>query len=170
MIQTSSAQQGEPAALEQIQMHPDIAGDWPLWSKVVGSTAKARLLSLRDRFPEMTAAVLATADGLLIASIGVDDETGDRLAAMNGSLFGVARAEVEVIAGDGISSVKAVVSVTIGDRQTSLLSFVLDPFGQLLLSVSAKDVQLGTVIVQARSAAMDLAIALGRTANGELHP
>lgn len=167
MIQTDSRQHIEPESLEQIRMHPDIAGDWPLWSKVVGSTARARLLAVQERFPEMTAAVLATADGLLIASIGVDEETGDRLAAMNGSLFGVARAKAEVIAGDEISSVKAVVSVTIGDRQTSLLSFVLDPFGQLLLSISAKDVQLGTVIVQARSAAADLAAALGRTAAAE---
>lgn len=145
-------------------MHPEIAGDWPLWSEVVARTALARLRGLRQRFPELTSAVLATADGLHIASLGVDDEGGDRLAAMNASLFGVARAEAEVISGGVVPSLKAVVSVTIGDRQAALLSFVLEPFGQLLLSVSAKDVQLGTVIVQARTAATDLVGALGGAA------
>lgn len=143
------------------RMHPEIAGDWPLWSSVVASAAHARLEALQERFPELTAAVLSTADGLHIASLGVDEEIGDRLAAMNGSLFGIARAEAEVIGG-GVPSLSAVVSVTIGDRQVALLSFVLEPFGQLLFSVAAKEVQLGTVIVQARTAATDLRVALGQ--------
>lgn len=51
--------------------------------------------------------------------------------------------------------------MSIGQSQLSLLSFILAPYGQLLLSVSAKGVQVGTVIVQARSAAYELITALG---------
>lgn len=144
-------------------MHPDLAADWTLWSGVVGQAAATRLRHLEERFPEMTAAVLSTADGLQIASVGVVRETGDRLAAMNGSLFGVARAEAEIISGGGAPSLSAVVSVSIAESQTSLLSFILAPYGQLLLSVSATGVQIGTVIVQARSAAYELITALGLT-------
>lgn len=146
------------------RMHPEIAGDWPLWSDIVGTTARARLATLKDRFPDLHGAVLATADGLYIASFGVDEDTGDRLAAMNASLFGVARAEAEVLSGGSTSSLSSVVSVTIGNQQMAVLSFVLEPFGQLLLSVSAVDVQLGTVIVMARSSSADLIAALGATA------
>lgn len=142
-------------------MHPEIAADWALWSGVVNQAALTRLRSLEERFPELTTAVLSTADGLHIASVGTTGDTGDRLAAMNGSLFGVARAEAEIISGGKEPSLSAVVSVTIGQSQLSLLSFVLAPYGQLLLSVSATGVQLGTVIVQARSAAYELITALG---------
>ncbi|PRB14859.1 hypothetical protein [Microbacterium sp. MYb62] len=142
-------------------MHPALAADWALWSGVVSHAALARLRRLDERFPELTTAVLSTADGQHIASVGVDDETGERLAAMNGSLFGVARAEAEIISGGTEPSLSAVVSVSIGQSQLSLLSFLLAPYGQLLLSVSASGVQLGTVIVQARSAAYELITALG---------
>lgn len=147
---------------DRSRMHPQIAGDWPLWSRVVSGSALARLAALQERFPELTTAVLSTADGLHIASHGVDDELGDRLAAMNASLFGVARAEAEVISGGEVPGLSAIVSMLIGDRQVALLSFVLEPFGQLLLAVAAQDVQLGTVIVQTKAAAADLRTALGR--------
>lgn len=149
------------SAVDPALMHPDIAGDWPLWSRLVETAASARLAALEERFPELTAAVLATADGLHIASHGIDIEVADRLAAMNASLFGVARAEAEVVAASDAPSLSAVVSVTIGTSQVALLSFVLEPFGQLLLSVAAEEVQLGTVIVQARTAAADLRAGLG---------
>lgn len=144
-------------------MHPEVAANWELWSEIVSQAALTRLRHLPERFPEMTSAVLASADGLHIASVGVDPDTGDRLAAMNGSLFGVARAEAEVISGGAVPSLSAVVSVTIGDGQMTLLSFILAPYGQLLLSVSATGVQLATVIVQARSTAYELITALGLT-------
>lgn len=159
---TSHTTPQDPAlANDPGRMHPDIADNWALWSEVVSQSALTRLRHLDARFPELTTAVLATADGLHIASVGVERETGDRLAAMNGSLFGVARAEAEIISGGAVPSLSAVVSVSIGESQMSLLSFILAPYGQLLLSVSASGAQLGTVIVQARSAAYELITALG---------
>lgn len=144
-----------------VLMHPDLAANWALWSGVVSQAALTRLRHLEELFPELTTAVLSTADGLHIASVGTLAETGDRLAAMNGSLFAVARAEAEIISRGTEPSLSAVVSVSIGQSQLSLLSFILAPYGQLLLSVSAKGVQVGTVIVQARSAAYELITALG---------
>ncbi|WP_157534439.1 hypothetical protein [Microbacterium sp. Leaf320] len=149
---------------DQALMHPAIATDWALWSAVVSGAALTRLRHLEASFPEMTSAVLSTADGLHIASVGVPHDSGDRLAAMNGSLFGVARAEADILSQGTTPSMSAVVSVSIGASQMSLLSFILAPYGQLLLSVSASGVQLGTVIVQARSAAYELITALGVSA------
>ena len=159
----SGAADGTPRPRDAVRMHPELSTNWALWSGVVSQAALTRLRHLEARFPELTTAVLSTADGLLIAAVGASGETGDRLAAMNGSLFGVARAEAEIISGGKEPSLSAVVSVSIGQSQLSLLSFILAPYGQLLLSVSASDVQLGTVMVQARSAAYELITALGLT-------
>ncbi len=73
----------------------------------------------------------------------------------------VARTRVGGIPYRSRLSVSAARTVSIGQSQLSLLSFILAPCGQLLLSVSAKGVQVGTVIVQARSAAYELITALG---------
>ena len=43
------------------RMHPDVAGNWALWSRIVGPSAQARLQQLEERFPELTTAVLGTA-------------------------------------------------------------------------------------------------------------
>lgn len=150
-----------PQIPDTLLMHPDLAADWALWSAVVSQAALTRLRHLEERFPDLTTAVLSTADGHHIASVGVLTETGERLAAMNASLFGVARAEAEILSAGTEPSLSAVVSVSIGQSRLSLLSFILAPYGQLLLSVSASGVQLGTVIVQARSAASELITALG---------
>lgn len=152
---------GPPDAHDALLMHPDLAADWALWSTVVSQAALTRLHHLEERFPELTTAVLSTADGHHIASVGVPAEAGERLAAMNASLFGVARAEAEILSGGTEPSLSAVVSVSVGPSRLSLLSFILAPYGQLLLSVSASGVQLGTVIVQARSAASELLTTLG---------
>ena len=142
----ASSTGGQGSTQDGVLMHPDLAANWTLWSGVVSQAALT---------------LLSTADGLHIASVGALGETGDRLAAMNGSLFAVARAEAEIISRGTEPSLSAVVSVSIGQSQLSLLSFILAPYGQLLLSVSAKGVQVGTVIVQARSAAYELITALG---------
>lgn len=160
MTQPESADARTPAR-DVALMHPDVARNWAVWSRIVGASALTRLREFERRFPEMTTAVLASADGMPIASVGADHEVSERLAAMNSSLFGVARAEAEVISGGEEPSLSAVVSVTIGESQVAVLSFILAPYGQLLLSVSATGVQLGTVIVQARAAAYELITALG---------
>ncbi|CAI7632345.1 unnamed protein product [Penicillium discolor] len=158
-----AGRQDAAATPDPSRMHPDVAGNWALWSRIVGPSAQARLQQLEERFPELTTAVLGTADGLHIASLGVDPDGGEQLAAMNGSLFGVARAEAEIIAGGTEPTLSAIVSLSIGENQMALLSFILAPYGQLLLSVSASSSQLGTVIVHARSTAYELLTALGVT-------
>lgn len=161
---TGPARRHDAAATpDPSRMHPDVAGNWALWSRIVGPSAQTRLQQLEERFPELTTAVLGTADGLHIASLGVDQDRGEQLAAMNGSLFGVARAEAEIIAGGTEPTLSAIVSLSIGENQMALLSFILAPYGQLLLSVSASSSQLGTVIVHARSTAYELLTALGVT-------
>jgi hypothetical protein len=73
----ASTREGHPAATndstpapDAVLMHPDLAANWSLWSGVVSQAALTRLRHLEERFPELTTAVLSTADGLHIASVG----------------------------------------------------------------------------------------------------
>lgn len=163
------------------RMHPTIAQAWNLWSPIVGRTASTRIEQVWDEFPEMTSAIVSTSDGLNICALGLDDEDAGRLAALNSSLFGVARAETRIMspgadteaalfesAGtDAVGNAlvaRTSVAISFGDTQTAVFSFVVEPFGQLLLGMSARKVQLGTLMVQARAAAKGISLALGQSA------
>lgn len=164
-------------------MDPAIARSWSLWSPIVGRTAMTRIESAAEALPEVTSAILSTADGLRICSLGLEDDDADRLAALNGSLFGVARAGNRIVAseedearlldgdgsaeGDGVARMFGTsVSLSVGEARTVVHSLVVPPFGQLLLGVTATGVQLGTLLVTARQAARDVAIALGESTPG----
>lgn len=174
----SSAGAQPPTTTEQIpvvagvddvsRMHPAIARSWDLWSTIVGQTANTRLKNLKSRFPELAGAVLSTSDGLLICSLDVNEAQAGQLAAMNSSLYGVAKAESDVLSGTATSAMdaaqKTAVSITTGDINTALLAFIVEPFGQLLLAVSAREVALGTLMVQVRNSAKEISDALGQSA------
>lgn len=150
-------------AHDPTQLHPMIAADWDTWSAVIGRTALRRLEQVHADFAEIRAAVLSTADGLHVCSLGVDGDDAGRLAAMNSSMFGVARAESEILADGREPGLRTIVTMTIADMQTAVLGFVVPPFGQLLLAMSAQDVPLGSLMVTTRSAASEIARLLGET-------
>lgn len=154
----------ETAELDSLHLHPSIAADWDVWSIVIAQTAARRLEQVRESFPEMSAAVLASADGMHVCSLGVDVDDAERLAAMNSSLFGVARAEAQIMVADTDPAARTVVTITIGNVQTAVLGLIVEPFGQLLLAISAQDVRLGTLMITARTAATEIATLLGEAA------
>lgn len=162
------AEIGEIAEIDPMHLHPSIAAAWDVWSVVIAQTALRRLEQVRETFPELSAAVLSSADGMHVCSLGVDVDDAERLAAMNSSLFGVARAESQIMVEDTDPAARTIVTITIGNVQTAVLGLVVEPFGQLLLGISAQDVQLGTLMLTARSAASEIATLLGETTAPEL--
>lgn len=168
-------------ATDVLRMHPVIAQSWNLWSPIVGRTASTRIEHIWEDFPELTSAIVSTADGLTICALGMNEEDAGRLAALNSSLFGVARAETRIMSpgsdtdaalfetagsdpGGNALVARTSVAISFGDTQTAVFSFVVEPFGQLLLGMSARQVQLGTLMVQARAAARSISLALGQSA------
>lgn len=174
MSETASTSGGAAS----MTMHPAIAESWNLWAPIVGRTATTRLEQIWAEFPEMTSAIVATSDGLHICSLGLSPEDAGRIAALNSSMFAVARAESRIMAGAAESGGAAPaeddlvhghvgrtsVAISLGGIQTAVFSFVVDPFGQLLLGMSASGVQSGTLLVQTRNAALQVSLALGRDA------
>lgn len=159
---TSAVAAPEGPGAQVPTMHPDIAAAWDTWSVVIGQTALHRLEQVQEEFPQMSAAVLSSADGMHVCSIGMDEDDAGRLSALNSSLFGVARAEAQVMEDSSDPALRTIVTITFGEAQTAVLGFVVEPFGQLLLAVSARGTQLGHVMVTARSAASEIAELLGR--------
>lgn len=141
---------------DPMRLEPEIAENWSHWSVVIGTAALQRLERLQSGFEQMTAAVLGSADGLHVCSLGLDEDDAWHLAAMNSSLFGVARAESEVLSGGTEVALHTIVTMTIGSTQTAVLGMAAAPFGQLLLAISARDVHLGRLLLEARTAATDI--------------
>jgi predicted regulator of Ras-like GTPase activity (Roadblock/LC7/MglB family) len=172
-----TAQIDDRAEHDTTRMHPDIAGMWNVWSTVVGRIAARRLEQVKENFPEMVSAIVATADGLNICSLGLDEDDAGRLAALNSSLFGVARAETRIMMGpvlgneDGTHSNTAAsrvertsVIISSGNAHTAVLAFVIEPYGMLLLGISAQDVLPGILLVRARQTARLLLETIGQQA------
>ncbi|MBW3086224.1 hypothetical protein KEM60_02435 [Austwickia sp. TVS 96-490-7B] len=148
---------------QEVHMHEGIAADWELWSTIIGKTALPRLEQLQANLPTMISAILSTADGLNLCSLGIAPEDVGRLAALNSSLFAVSSAQTEIIQGDEAAPNRTLVHLTSGETHIVMVSLVQEPLGHLLLSVSARDVQLGTVAVNVRNAADDIRRWLGNT-------
>lgn len=137
-------------------MHDGIAQEWELWSMIIGRTALPRLERIRDALPSMSSAMLSTADGLNLCSLGVPQEDVGRLAALNSSLFAVSSAQAEIVGGAGAAPGQAMVSISTGHGHLVLVSFVQPPLGHLLLAVSAEEAQLGTMVVIVRRSAEEI--------------
>lgn len=148
---------------QEVAMHEGIAAEWELWSTIIGKTALPRLEQLREHLPTMISAILSTADGLNLCSLGIPPEDVGRLAALNSSLFAVSSAQTEIVQGDEAAPNRTLVHLTTGDTHIVMVSLVQQPLGHLLLSVSAKDVQLATVAINVRNAADDIRRWLGAT-------
>lgn len=142
--------------VKDLVMHEGIAQEWELWSMIIGRTALPRLQRISESLPTMTSAMLGTADGLNLCSLGVPEEDVGRLAALNSSLFAVSSAQAEIVSSAGVVPGSAMVAISTGHGHLVLVSFVQPPLGHLLLAVSAEDVQLGTMVVIVPSAAEEL--------------
>ncbi|GAB77226.1 hypothetical protein SAMN05421595_1041 [Austwickia chelonae] len=154
--QLGSSLANDDDAHHEVHMHEGIATQWELWSTIIGKTALPRLEQLREHLPTMTSAILSTADGLNLCAVGISPENVGRLAALNSSMFAVSSAQTEIVQGDEASPMKTLVHLTSETTHTVMVSLVQEPLGHLLLAVSARDVPLGTVVVNVRNAAEDI--------------
>lgn len=161
---TSQHQHQEPSGVvaggssdaEEVTLDPEIAEHWELWSRVIGTMALPRLQQLQDEFREIRSAMLSTADGMNLCSLGVPQADVGRLAALNSSMYAIASSQAEIVTAGAASPQQTMVSLSTGQGHVVLASFVQPPLGQLLLSVSADTTQLGFLVVRAREATVGI--------------
>ena len=166
-----------PDAAFQIGRWLELLGDESVWARTVVALTRLQgphperavdvaRSALDPRFqhvpllaadPEIRSAMLCTADGMNLCSLGVPqaDDVG-RLAALNSSMYAIASSQAEIVAEGAASPQQTMVSLSTGRGHVVLASFVQPPLGQLLLSVSADAAQLGFLVGRAREAAVGI--------------
>lgn len=147
---------GTDAEAEEVAVDPAVAEHWELWSRMIGGMALPRLEKVKQSVPEIRSAMLCTADGMNLCALGIEPQDVGRMAALNSSLFAVSSSQAEIVSSGAASRSETMVNVSTGRGHLALASFVQAPLGQMLLSLSAEGLQLGTLIVHARPASADI--------------
>ena len=135
-------------------MDPDIAQHWDLWSTQIGQATVPLLRDIQDRLPGLTSAMLCTADGFNLCSIGLDDAQVARLSARASSLYSVSGAASRVACAPDVDDTPLdLVSLHWGSQQSVIVSISDVVVGRVLLWLAAEGQTLGVILVAARSAA-----------------
>lgn len=144
----------EPAPSRGIEMDSEIAEYWELWSEQIGRALVPVLERLAGSLPRFSSAMICTADGFNLCTLGVNEEQVSRLSAMTSSMHSLADVlSSEVHDGDEPLDT---VSLTNGSSQTVLMAIRHLIIGQVLLWVTAEKETLGALLMRARVAAEDV--------------
>lgn len=125
----------------------------------LASAALPYMSRMRHNVPGIHAVVLGTGDGIHVCSIGLKDSLdAARITALNSSMLGVSSAQAMVIDPLKNEDQDTIVTVAMpGDEFIALAKIEHAPVGHLVLSLFARDTQLGMVVHQTRQAADALA-------------
>lgn len=128
----------------------------------IETTGEATLPVLQElvkRVPTIDGAMVCTADGYNLCALGLEEAQVGRLAAMTSSLFSVSGAACGAVAAQsrsGTSEALDQVTLRSGDSQYMIFPIKHDQLGYLLLSVWAKDVSLGELLMEAKISAREV--------------
>jgi|GEM_PF-1206297 predicted regulator of Ras-like GTPase activity (Roadblock/LC7/MglB family) len=143
-----------PEPNDGIEMDADIAEYWELWSEQIGHALVPVLEKLEKSLPGFTSAMICTADGFNLCTLGVEEDQVTRLSAMTSSLHSIADVmSTSVHEGDELLDV---LSLSNGSSSTVLMAIRHLIIGQVLLWVTAENDTLGALLMRARVAARDV--------------
>ncbi len=135
------------------------ADEWHARSEGVGRTVLPVMERLLDRVPTLSAAMLCTADGFNMCSLGLPEGRVSQLAALTSSLYSVSNATANAVSVTRDEALD-MVNLASGRSQMIILALTHPQLGRLLLWVCAQDIKLGHLVVGARATAQDLAAVL----------
>lgn len=141
------------ADLHGVEMDRDVAADWELWSEQIGRALLPILQQVVDATPTVTAAMVCTADGFNLCSLGLEEEDVNRVSAMTSSLHSLASTVTGVV-DKPLDHPLDMVSMSHGTRATVVLAVRHLVTGQLLLWLTGEAEMLGILLVRARAAAV----------------
>lgn len=145
---------------EGLEMDADIAASWELWSAQIGHALLPVLQTLSASLPSFSSAMICTADGFNLCTIGIDEAEVSRLSAMTSSLHSIADA-VSSSVHDESGGPLDMVTLTNGTSKTVVLAVRDLVVGQLLLWVTVGDDSLGALLMRAKVAAGSIQDRLG---------
>ncbi|MFN8195511.1 MAG: hypothetical protein U0R80_14665 [Nocardioidaceae bacterium] len=133
------------------EMDQDIAEYWGLWSQQIGRALVPVLDNLATSVPGFSSAMICTADGFNLCTLGVDEDQVNRLSAMTSSMHSLADV-LSTSVHQGETPLDTV-SLANGSSNTVLMAIRHLIIGQVLLWVTAEDQTLGVLLMRARVAA-----------------
>lgn len=127
--------------------------------EITGEATLPVLQGLAERVPGLDGAMVCTADGYNLCALGLEEAQVGRLAAMTSSLYSVSRAACGAVAAQSRSGhAEPLDQVTLrsGDSQYMVFPIEHDELGYLLLSLWAKNVSLGELLMEAKISAREI--------------
>ena len=115
---------------------------------------------MRHSVPGLYAVALGTGDGLHVCSLGLPDSlVASEITALSSSMLGVAEAQGDVLepATDDTSQPAIVTVSRPADEYMALAKIEHPPVGHLVMTLFARDTQLGMVVYHARQSAIAMA-------------
>lgn len=125
-------------------------------SAALGNYVLPTMQKLTRKVPTLTAAVLCSADGFNVCSLGIDETRVGKLVALGSSLFAVSRAMVGELDVDSGARESDQIAIASGDLQIIGIRVRHRTQRQLLLLVAADKAALGAMLVSARAIAGEL--------------
>lgn len=158
VLSPRNGRQTEPEPASHSVMNEDLAADWGLWSEQIGRALAPVLRTLAHSLPSFSSAMVCTADGFNLCTLGVDEDHVSRVSAMTSSMHSIAEAMSSSVH-NGDSHLDQV-SLTNGGATTVVLAVRDLITGPLLVWVTADDVPLGVLLMRARVAAEGIRVVL----------
>ena len=115
---------------------------------------------MRHSVPGLYAIALGTGDGMHVCSLGLPDSlVASEITALSASMLGVAEAQANLLEAEADESAPpAIVTVARPDDECmALVKVEHEPVGHLVMTLFARDTQLGMVVYHARNSAIQMA-------------
>jgi predicted regulator of Ras-like GTPase activity (Roadblock/LC7/MglB family) len=136
----------------ELGLDAEIAAHWDLWSAQIGRALTPTLRELSETIKGFTCAMICTADGFNLCTLGVDEAGVLRLAALTSSMHSIADAVTQAVHGEEDRRLDL---LTLADRNSTIVVLAIRDLiiGKLLLWVATEDETLGALLVRSRRAA-----------------
>jgi predicted regulator of Ras-like GTPase activity (Roadblock/LC7/MglB family) len=136
----------------ELGLDDDIAAHWDLWSTQIGRALMPTLRELRQTIKGFSCAMICTADGFNLCTLGVDEAGVLRLAALTSSMHSIADAVTQAVHGEEDRRLDL---LTLTDQNSTIVVLAIRDLivGKLLLWVATEDETLGALLVHSQRAA-----------------
>ncbi len=136
----------------ELGLDADIAAHWDLWSAQIGRALMPTLRELSTTIKGFSCAMICTADGFNLCTLGVDEAGVLRLAALTSSMHSMADAVTQAVHGEEDRRLDV---LTLTDQTSTIVVLAIRDLivGKLLLWVATEDETLGALLVRSRQAA-----------------
>lgn len=143
------------APLPSLDERPDVpdehSADWRVRSRSLGGSVAPVISALVHEVPQVRAALVCSADGHNLCTVGVDATDVGRLSALTSTLVAAATAVQDAVTTSGTDADAMTVHVSAGDQHTALRAVDVPGHGRFVLGVHAEEMSLGTLLVQVRT-------------------